>query len=469
MLKQRARAVSAGLRLADLVLLVAAFPAAYTVRDRFLITARGGLFAPASYLPYLAAVLLAFAAAAHFFELYAAYRRLGTAVEVLRILKALTLTALVVAAASFLWRGSDLSRLLFGLHFALAFAALTASRLVIRRLAHAARRRGRNTRAYAVVGSGERIAGVVEAIRAHREWGLVFVGHVLEEGAVAPPGERVLGRVRDFPAILEREVIDEVIFGVPRERLDEIEDALLACEEQGVSAKVVLNFFPRRIARIGVEELDGMPMLALSTAPDDAMRLAGKRAFDLLVASAALILASPLLLLAAVAIRIESPGPVLFRQRRVGLNGREFQLYKFRSMVDGADGRLDEVRHGNEMDGPAFKMAEDPRVTRVGRWLRRTSFDEVPQFWNVIRGEMSVVGPRPPVPEEVARYRRWQRRRLSVRPGITCEWQVAGRSDLDFDRWMELDLRYIDTWSLWGDVKIVLRTIPAVLLGRGAR
>jgi lipopolysaccharide/colanic/teichoic acid biosynthesis glycosyltransferase len=160
---------------------------------------------------------------------------------------------------------------------------------------------------------------------------------------------------------------------------------------------------------------------------------------------------------------------VLFRQRRVGLNGREFGLYKFRSMCHDAESKLAELRHRNEMDGPVFKMREDPRVTRIGRFLRKTSLDEFPQFWNVLRGEMSVVGPRPPIPTEVRLYKRWQRRRLSVKPGITCTWQVSGRNEVDFARWMELDLHYIDNWSLWHDLKIVLQTIPAVILGRGAR
>ncbi len=160
---------------------------------------------------------------------------------------------------------------------------------------------------------------------------------------------------------------------------------------------------------------------------------------------------------------------MLFRQRRVGLAGREFTLYKFRSMHAGAEALLPALRTRNEAGGPVFKMRDDPRVTRVGALLRRASLDELPQFWNVLRGEMSVVGPRPPIPSEVRAYARWQRRRLSVKPGITCTWQVSGRSDVDFARWMELDLAYIDGWTLWGDIEICLKTIPAVLSARGAR
>ncbi len=244
---------------------------------------------------------------------------------------------------------------------------------------------------------------------------------------------------------------------------------MLLCEEQGVNVRVVLNFFPNRISKLAVEDLEGIPMLAFSSAPSAMAPLAGKRVFDVVVSALALLLMSPLLILIAIAIKLDSPGPVFFRQRRVGLSGREFRLYKFRSMSHDAEARLSELRSRNEMDGPVFKMRDDPRVTRVGRLLRKTSLDEFPQFLNVLRGEMSVVGPRPPLPSEVRLYERWQRRRLSVKPGITCTWQVSGRNEIDFARWMDLDLHYIDNWSLWHDLKIVLLTIPAVVFGRGAR
>ena len=194
---------------------------------------------------------------------------------------------------------------------------------------------------------------------------------------------------------------------------------------------------------------------------------AGKRLFDLACAAPLALVTLPLMTCIAVAIRLSSPGPVLFRQRRIGVNGRPFTLVKFRSMVPDAEARLEALRALNETSGAAFKLRNDPRVTRVGRFIRRTSIDELPQFWNVLRGEMSIVGPRP-LPAETDQFQRRHLRRLSVKPGITCTWQVSGRSSIGFDRWMELDLAYIDSWSLWQDVKILARTIPAVLIGRGA-
>jgi len=192
--------------------------------------------------------------------------------------------------------------------------------------------------------------------------------------------------------------------------------------------------------------------------------------FDVALASVLLVLLSPLLLSIAVAILVSTPGgPVIFRQRRAGLHGRQFWMLKFRSMQIGADEIKATLADYNEMDGPAFKMSNDPRVTRFGRFLRKTSLDELPQLWNILRGDMSFVGPRPVPVEEVEQYEPWQRRRLSMKPGLTCLWQVSGRNELTFDEWMRLDLEYIDNWSLWLDLKIAIKTIPAVLLGRGAK
>jgi exopolysaccharide biosynthesis polyprenyl glycosylphosphotransferase len=263
-------------------------------------------------------------------------------------------------------------------------------------------------------------------------------------------------------------VVDEVIFVVSPARMTDLEDTFLLCEEQGVRTRVVLEYLPRQMARVHVEMVDGLPVMTFSTAPVDVTALAVKRAADVFLAALLLVLASPLLLAVALAVRLSSPGPVLFRQVRVGLNGRRFTLLKFRSMYLGAEERQAELAHLNVMDGPVFKARRDPRVTPVGRVLRAFSLDELPQLVNILRGDMSFVGPRPPIPEEVARYERWQRRRLSMKPGLTGLWQVSGRNEVDFETWMRMDLDYIDRWSLWLDLRIILRTIPSVLSRRGA-
>jgi exopolysaccharide biosynthesis polyprenyl glycosylphosphotransferase len=331
------------------------------------------------------------------------------------------------------------------------------------------RQRGYNTRRYAVAGNGPVAREIVRTMSAHPEWGYEFAGFVVDGRAPdALDRRKILGTLDELDQLLHTTVLDEVIFVVPHERLPAVEEIILACEELGVSARVCMDVFAARIATRAVEDLDGIPLLALSTVPQDALALAAKRALDIAFSAVALLVLSPLLLFVAIGIRLDSPGPVLFRQRRVGMNGREFMLLKFRSMYQDAEARLAALRARNEASGPVFKMRDDPRVTRIGRFIRRTSIDEFPQFWNVLRGEMSIVGPRPPLPAEVQQYQRLHRRRLSVRPGITCTWQVSGRSAIGFDRWMELDLSYIDNWSLWHDLKILARTIPAVLSGRGA-
>ncbi|MCX7631651.1 MAG: exopolysaccharide biosynthesis polyprenyl glycosylphosphotransferase, partial [Geminicoccaceae bacterium] len=226
-------------------------------------------------------------------------------------------------------------------------------------------------------------------------------------------------------------------------------------------------FLPHVKGRVDLEFLGSEPLLTFAGAPHDDFRLVVKRSLDVVLSAAALLVLWPFLLAIALLIRATSPGPAIFRQTRCGLNGRRFTLYKFRTMVADAEARKAEVAHLN-VKKTAFKIPNDPRLTPVGRWLRKFSLDELPQLWNVLKGEMSIVGPRPPVPEEVERYERWQRRRLRMRPGLTCLWTLAGRDELDFDEWMRLDLEYIDRWSLTLDFEIILRTIPHVLLGRGA-
>jgi len=219
-----------------------------------------------------------------------------------------------------------------------------------------------------------------------------------------------------------------------------------------------------------LHEFDGFPLLSFSTTPTNEALMFVRRILDMVLAFLLLSIFGPLVMLpTAILIKLTSPGPVLFKQKRCGLNGRQFVMYKFRSMVDNAEQLRFELEALNEMDGPVFKSSRDPRITAIGKLIRRFSVDELPQVFNVIRGDMSLVGPRPPLPEEVARYERWQRRRLSMKPGMTCLWQISGRNEVSFEDWMKLDLTYIDNWSLLLDLKILLKTVPVVLLGRGAK
>lgn len=374
-----------------------------------------------------------------------------------------------MVAAVFTLQLSSNSRLMIYLHGGLALGALLVNRALIRWNQRRSHRMGRDIRTLAVVGDGAVARRIAETVREHREWGLQFAGTITAGDAPSSAVDGVLGHLDDIAKIVDTNVIDEVIFAVDTANLERIEPALAACEVAGVNTRIVLDFFPYKFSKLEFDEFGGFPMLAFHTTSNEELALLAKRAFDLVVSSLALTLGAPIFLAVALGIRLSMPGPILFVQRRMGLNGREFDMFKFRSMVVDAPAGREALAERNELTGPAFKMADDPRITPFGRFLRKSSLDELPQFVNVLVGEMSVVGPRPAVPSEVGRYERWQRRRLSVKPGLTCLWQVRGRSDLDFDTWMKLDLEYIDNWSLWLDLKLVVLTVPAVLLARGAR
>jgi len=240
------------------------------------------------------------------------------------------------------------------------------------------------------------------------------------------------------------------------------------CERRRVRARIVPDLFQMSLTQVNVEDLGGVPLIGVRTVAISKGALLVKRLIDVTVAAVGLVLCAPLLLLIALAIRLDSPGPIIFRQTRVGLRGRLFEMYKFRSMHVGAEEQQDMLAEFNEADGPIFKIRDDPRLTRVGRILRRLSLDELPQLVNVLRGEMSLVGPRPPIPAEVEKYQEWHKKRLEAPPGMTGLWQVSGRSRLSFDEMVLLDIYYIENWSLWLDFKILMRTIPKVLLGEGA-
>jgi exopolysaccharide biosynthesis polyprenyl glycosylphosphotransferase len=276
----------------------------------------------------------------------------------------------------------------------------------------------------------------------------------------------IVGNVDRLDDIFHSRVVDEVAICLPSTSLEWIEPIARLCEEEGKIVRIPLDGLPLSLPRGRVEVFDRGHVLSLAYGPDRVLSLTLKRAIDVVAAALALVLLAPLFLAVAFAILVRDGRPILFWQTRVGLHGRPFRVVKFRTMVPDAEARLAELEALNEIRGQAFKLTDDPRLTRTGRFLRKTSIDELPQLWNVVRGEMSLVGPRPPLEREVAGYDLWHRRRLSMTPGITGLWQVAGRRDDQFDRWVELDLAYIDRWSLWLDLKIVLRTVPAMLQGR---
>jgi exopolysaccharide biosynthesis polyprenyl glycosylphosphotransferase len=322
-----------------------------------------------------------------------------------------------------------------------------------------------------IVGCSKEAVAVAQTIRSQPAWNIRVLGHVCVDGEEANPDAKPhLGPLSDMGTILDGQPIDEVLFHVPGLDTVKLSSALNACDERGVDVLLPLPPAVPSRAKVEIATIEGYdaPLLGLRRTPTGEARLAVKRLMDICGSAFLLSCAAPVMIAVAIIIKATSKGPVFFRQVRSGRNGRKFTMLKFRSMVVDAEQQRQKLLHLNEMSGPVFKIRNDPRVTPIGAFIRKTSLDELPQLINIFMGDMSLVGPRPPLPSEVEQYKPWQRRRLSVKPGLTGLWQVSGRNNVDFDEWMALDLRYIDNWSLWLDAKILLRTVPAVLFRAGA-
>jgi exopolysaccharide biosynthesis polyprenyl glycosylphosphotransferase len=480
MLKQQARTIAALLYAADLGVTLAALPAAYVFRSELMPRLFPGLFPTglvdfSFYLALVGPIVFIWTGLLFASGAYRSGRTRALKDEVAIMARTALFGSVALTIVVFGVRWEFISRPFLLLFFFVNLVFLTAERVVVRLVARKVRMRGFNYRTAVIVGDTPRAKAMARLISDHPWWGLKLLGLIRERPAASQAGTTadgipVLGTLQDFPTIFTTTPMDEVILAVDRGDLPKLEDLFLQCEEMGIKTRLVLDFFPHVLARVELEELQGTPLLTFSTTPTDDFALLVKRAVDIALSLLVGIVSFVPVSLAALLIKLTSKGPILFRQTRCGLNGRPFTLLKLRTMVHGAEERLGEVAHLNELEGPVFKASRDPRVTLLGRFIRRFSFDELPQLWNVLKGEMSLVGPRPPLPDEVARYERWQRRRLSMKPGVTGLWQVSGRNNIpSFEEWMALDLAYIDNWSLSLDAKILLRTIPTVLTGRGAR
>lgn len=358
---------------------------------------------------------------------------------------------------------------------ALLFIFLCIKTALVKKILTELRRRGYNYREILFVGSGARLEEFLRMVESHPFWGFRVKGILTDAPEKWKKGDRIhqaeiVGEARETIEWAEKNPVDEVIFFPERMNLEETARILEGCETMGLRTRMAANFFNRRLASVELDYFESVPLITFSPTRRMGAALFAKYAIDRIAAALFILIFSPLFLLIMLLIKLTSGrgAPIFYRQIRSGLNGKPFTLFKFRSMRVGAEKELESLRAKSDVSGPVFKMKSDPRVTPVGRILRKFSLDELPQFYNVLRGEMSLVGPRPPIPSEVENYDRWQRRRLSMKPGITCLWQVMGRNKIDFETWMKLDLQYIDNWSLWLDFTILIRTIFVVLLGYGA-
>ena len=385
------------------------------------------------------------------------------------MLRATLTFAVATLAFLFVFKLPDVSRLLLVFLFPSMAAMALATRIGLRLLLERLRGRGHNTRFMLVVGANERAQQFADLVECHQELGIKVIGHL--EGMPKDNGvvltRTQLGTLDELMSILHSKVVDEVAICLPFSEQETIDDIARLCQEEGKIVRIPVAVLERTLSSGRIEQIDGLPVLSLVSGTDRVLGLAAKRALDLAGSAFLLLVLSPLFALLAVLVRLDSPGSAFFGQERVGLHGRTFRVLKFRTMGSDAEQRLDDLRPLNAIHGHAFKMERDPRVTRIGRFLRRTSLDELPQLWNVLRGQMSLVGPRPPLGREVAQYAVWHRRRLSMKPGMTGLWQIDARRNPEFDHWVKKDLEYIDGWSLWLDFKIIARTVPAMIRSEG--
>lgn len=471
MFEERSQQIGRVMMLLDMVFTVGLFLLSYWLGSYIYIFPdhHGSLFSHIALLPLLLVFLGVFS------PYFGAYRRLRGASVLFytwAVTRAVVTSIALVMTLLFLLRIEYVSRTVVLIFSLLETVLLIGFRIAMVWYLRNSLRKGQNFLNVLIVGTGPRATLLSKTLRQRAEWGIEIVGHLdTDPGKIGTKvdGFPVVGKVNDITSILKSHVIDEVILAIPRKMIEGMEDIAYACEQEGVRLRMMADMFNLKVARMQLVKLGRIPLLTLEPVAQDEWKLVAKRIMDLIFALVSLAFFLPLMGIAAVAIKLDSPGPIFFTQERVGLKKRRFTMIKFRSMVVGAERRMNEIEHLNEAEGPIFKISNDPRVTRVGKMLRQTSLDELPQLFNVIKGDMSLVGPRPMSIRDVDLFDKGiQRKRFSVKPGLTCIWQISGRSNLPFSKWLEHDLNYIESWSLSLDFKILFKTIPAVLKGSGA-
>ena len=402
---------------------------------------------------------------------YAMPRGASFFAEFSRLLTSSAVVTIVLMVGNYMFQPLYHSRLVYGMAGGFILLLTTLAHLGNRYLTTRLRRKGFGSRRILLVGAGEISRTIMRTLLAEPALGYEVLGFLDDN---PQKGQRNLGPfhglgpIDNLPQVLVENQVDEVIVTLPWQYHRRINSILNQCNRMNVRARVVPDVLQLSLDRVDIEMLHGIPLISVKQPGFTRGQFAIKRALDLIIGSLGLLVALPIMGVLALAIKLDSPGPVLFIQTRVGRNGKPFNAYKFRSMIPDAEQLKPQLEALNEADGPIFKIKDDPRLTRVGRFLRRTSLDELPQIFNVLKGEMSLVGPRPALPEEVEQYEPWHRKRLRALPGMTGLWQVSGRSNLSFDEMVMLDIYYVENWSPGLDIAILLRTIPKVIIGEGA-
>jgi exopolysaccharide biosynthesis polyprenyl glycosylphosphotransferase len=389
------------------------------------------------------------------------------------IAKTSLIGTLLLFAADFLLRFEYIPRTYVGAFFIVNFLTLAIEKIILFKVARKIRERGEDRKKVLVVGTGLGTKSFIETVEMDLGWGLDVIG-LVSENRLMPErelyGKKILGTTMEMEDILHGNQVDEVIICASGNELSrlEFEEVFEICESEGVQIRINSDFLGKLTRRITVDRIYGLSMISCLSTSHNEWSLYLKRLIDVLVSGIGLIILSPVFLVIGILVKLSSEGPVFYQWNVMGFNKKLFRSWKFRTMIVNADEMKEKLTDFNEMKGPVFKIKNDPRITGVGRFLRKFSLDELPQLWSVFKGDMSLVGPRPAFPHELARYESWHRRKLSIKPGITCLWQANGRNAInDFNEWVRMDLEYVDNWSLWLDFKILLKTIGAVLGGTG--
>lgn len=466
-------------KLGDMLLTVVAFVAAYFTKKYALPLPWRGLSLAPNYYLILAIAIVSYIFVSDWVNLHRSYVSRKRWTVAANVLKTVAGMALFNLAAMYVFKLEGVSRMMMGLFYVFETALLLAGHSIIARIYASHIRKALALTLVIVVGTRERALNLIEQSQEEEHRGVKVVGCVdLDPSKV---GESVIGQVKvlgtvdDLEHLIREMAVDEVVFAMPLREIPNVGEIMSDIEAMGVLVRIIPDWqiyslmYKPNIASIHFDTFLGLPSMALDSTSRKYMALSVKNIMDYGLSGLMLALLSPIFFVVAMSIKLASPGPVFFKQERVGRHGRLFKVYKFRTMVVDAEKRLAELRTLNEMDGPVFKIDKDPRIIPwVGTFLRRTSLDELPQLINIVKGEMSFVGPRPPLAEEVAQYEISQRRRLSMKPGLTCLWQVApNRNQISFEKWMKLDLMYIDNWSLLLDLKILLNTVKVVVTAQG--
>jgi exopolysaccharide biosynthesis polyprenyl glycosylphosphotransferase len=461
----------------DLLILSFGFITAYFTKKYFIPGDFGGLSITPNYYIVLLLLIISSYISFNIIGFYKPFKGYVFDVIIGKTLKGLTLSYALMVFFLFLIKETEVSRLMLAIAYSYTFVALLLSKSFIFYGLNFHDRKDSFQKKILIIGSKQQAVETILSIQQNTTYASKIIGCLdmdLERvGRSVVSDVDVIGTLDEYYNILNSQTVDEVIFAVPVKLVKNADDYIGYAEKTGVNIRFLPNWYIKQAiykpqtASIYFDQSIGTPTIVLSSKPQKEIELMIKSVMDYLISLIVLILLSPLMILIAVGIKLTSKGPVFFTQERNGLGGRKIKMIKFRTMVVNAEKLQGKIVQNNEVDGPVFKIANDPRITKIGTLLRKTSLDELPQLFNILKGEMSLVGPRPPIPAEVEQYETWQRRRLAMKPGLTCIWQVSGRNDIDFNSWMKMDLEYIDHWSIWLDIKLLLLTIPAVLFGTG--